>query len=147
MTAPMRGSIRAAARMPPAATAIATKGRRSPTHSAAPRTKTKRAVPIQSREPLQKRPARDASTANAVCKHCGERDLTARWGQYGYYWRCGACGKNTAMPKTCSRCGATGSRGNSVRVRKEKGGPARKKGTYFRDCKECDTSERIWVEK
>ena len=112
-----------------------------PSGATAPRTKTKRAVPIQSRQPLRKRPTPDASTANkAVCKHCRGKDLTARWGQFGYYWRCGGCGKNTAMPKTCSRCGATGSRGNSVRIRTEK-------GTYFRECKACDTSERIWVEK
>ncbi len=112
-----------------------------PSGATAPRTKTKRAVPIQSRQPLRKRPTPDASTTNkAVCKHCRGKDLTARWGQFGYYWRCGGCGKNTAMPKTCSRCGATGSRGNSVRIRKEK-------GTYFRECQACDTSEQIWVEK
>jgi len=52
-----------------------------PSGATAPRTQTKRAVPIQSRQPLRKWPTADASTAKAVCKHCRGKDLTARWGQ------------------------------------------------------------------
>ena len=78
-------------------------------------------------------------TAGAVCKHCRSRDIIARWGKFGYHWRCGVCGKNTAMPVVCSSCGAEGRRGKGVRVRKD--------GTkYFRDCDGCGTSERIWTE-
>ena len=78
-------------------------------------------------------------TAKAVCKHCGAKDLTARWGKFGYHWRCGACGKNTAMPVVCTACGAQGRRGKGVRVRKDG-------SRYFRDCEACGTSETVWTD-
>lgn len=91
----------------------------------------------------RKRPRSHATgatrSANAACKYCGSKDLTARSGQYGYYWKCGACDKNTAMPAECSACGAKKGRENGVRVRKDK-------KTYFRDCEACGTSEPIWIE-
>lgn len=49
----------------------------------------------------------------AVCSHCGSEDLTARWGEYGYYWRCGRCEQNTAMPVICSACGTEGGAGEN----------------------------------
>ena len=75
----------------------------------------------------------------AVCSHCGSEDLTARWGKYGYYWRCGRCEQNTAMPVICSACGTEGVRGRMVRVRKVK-------TTYSRECEACGYSETIWTE-
>ena len=93
-----------------------------------------------SRRPSRGEPDRANGTAEAACKHCGVKDLTASWGKFGYYWRCGVCGKNTAMPKVCSVCGTEGRRGNGIRVRKEG-------VNYFRDCEACGTSERIWIEK
>ena len=74
-----------------------------------------------------------------ICKHCGSNELTAKWGKYGYYWRCVTCEQNTAMPVTCSACGAEGIRGKGVRVRKDK-------ATYSRDCEACGHSETIWTE-
>ena len=75
----------------------------------------------------------------AACKHCGSKDLTARWGKYGYYWKCGSCQKNTAMPAICLACGAKKNRDNEVRIRKDK-------KVFFRDCQSCGTSETIWRE-
>ena len=74
-----------------------------------------------------------------TCKHCESKDLTARWGKYGYYWRCDTCEQNTAMPVICSACGTEGIRGKGVRVRKDK-------ATYSRDCEACGYSETIWTE-
>ena len=40
------------------------------------------------------------------CRHCGEKaDLFGRGGPYGYYVRCGRCGKNTSMRDNCRDCG------------------------------------------
>ena len=77
--------------------------------------------------------------AEAVCKHCGAKDLNARL-KYSYYWHCNVCGKNTAMPNMCSVCGTEGRWNKAVRIRKE--GPK-----YLRHCKECGASETIWTEK
>jgi hypothetical protein len=74
-----------------------------------------------------------------MCKACLSPDLTANWGKFGYYWKCNACGTNTAMPTICSACGAEGQRGQVVRIRKD--GPK-----YFRDCESCGISERIWTQ-
>jgi hypothetical protein len=71
-----------------------------------------------------------------ACQHCGSTALSALWGKYGYYWKCDACSKNTAMPTVCSACGAKGDRGKIVRIRKD--GPA-----YYRDCESCGISERV----
>lgn len=76
---------------------------------------------------------------NAACKHCGSEDLAARSGQYGYYWKCGACDENTTMPVVCSSCGAKKGKDNGARIRKEK-------KTYFRECGACGLSEPIWIE-
>ena len=73
------------------------------------------------------------------CKHCASTDLTARWGKYGYYWKCRGCGKNATMPTVCRACGAVGHGGRKVRIRKDR-------ASYFRDCHECRHSERIWTE-
>ena len=73
------------------------------------------------------------------CKHCASTDLTARWGKYGYHWKCRGCGKNTTMPTVCRACGAVGHRGRKVRIRKDQ-------ASYFRECHECRHSERIWTE-
>ncbi len=107
-----------------------------PGGSPAPR---KRAAPNRNRKRPRSRAAGAGRSANPACKHCGSKDLTARSGQYGYYWKCGACDKNTAMPALCSACGAKKGRDNGVRVRKDK-------KTYFRDCKACGKSESIWTE-
>lgn len=85
-------------------------------------------------------PARAKPAVEGACKHCGSKDLSARWGPHGYYWRCGVCGTNTKIPVECSACGAQRQRDNPItRIRK--------KGTeYFRDCEACGTSKMVWTE-
>ena len=97
-------------------------------------TRMNRAAPVRDRPPSPVKSTTGASTGQAVCRHCRAKELTAKWGKFGYYWRCGSCGKNTSMPKVCPRCRAEG------RVRKQG-------RTYFRDCKKCDTSRVIWIER
>lgn len=77
------------------------------------------------------------SPSTPSCKSCRGANLTAHWGKFGYYWKCGDCGTNTSMPTVCSACGAEGHRGKVVRIRKD--GPI-----YFRCCDLCGTSELIW---
>ena len=83
---------------------------------------------------------RTEDRTEAACKHCSAKNINARWGKFGYYWKCGECGKNTGFPVVCSKCGAKGGRKKTVKIRK-------KKKQYFRDCKACDTSEVIWAEQ
>lgn len=105
----------------------------------APSAPTNKAAPNRNRKRLQSRTASAGRSASAACKHCGSKSLAARSGQYGYYWTCGVCDKNTAMPAVCSVCGAKKGQDNGVRVRKDK-------NTYFRDCEACGMSEPIWIE-
>ena len=72
-------------------------------------------------------PKHESTLPGKVCKHCGGEKLEMRHGQYGYYFACGACGKNTAIRFQCPCCGGEG------RLRKE----ARR---YFAECKSCDAS-------
>ncbi|MDE0458636.1 MAG: nuclease-related domain-containing protein [Chromatiales bacterium] len=83
--------------------------------------------------------AQPGAGGETVCKHCGATDLRASF-HYGYYWRCGACGKTMNMPTVCSSCGTVGRRGKGVRIRKE--GPG-----YFRECEKCGLSEPVWSER
>lgn len=99
----------------------------------------KRTSPKQDRKRHPKRVDGAGRSQDAACKHCGSKDLTALSGKYGYYWKCGACQKNTTMPVVCPVCGAKRGRDSEVRVRKDK-------TTYFRDCQACGTSEIIWTE-
>ena len=80
----------------------------------------------------------DRSSSQASCKHCGSNELTARWGKFGYYWRCGPCRKNTKMPVQCSACNAERRKRNEI-VKIRKSGPE-----YFRECGACGVSELIW---
>src|SRR5690606_1675655 len=73
----------------------------------------------------------------ALCRHCGSNRLEGRWGRYGYYFLCHACGKNTPMATTCTGCGAVGERGKIVRIQK--------RGTQFhRACEACGHEEEVW---
>ena len=107
-----------------------------PRASSAP---TERSSTSRYRKRPRNRAAGAARPAKAACKHCDSKDLAARSGQYGYYWKCGACDKNTSMLMACSACGAKKGPENKVRVRKEN-------KTYFRDCQACGMSESIWIE-
>lgn len=99
-----------------------------------PRTETAPASKIKSPSPASP----DSLLSQASCRHCGSSTLDARWGKFGYYWRCGDCGKNTKMPVKCSACGAERVRGSSV-VKIRKAG-----ADYFRECAACGTSDLIW---
>ena len=107
--------------------------------SAASPPRSKRAVPNRDRRSTRDNADGTGHSTTPTCKHCRSNDLTAHWGKYGYYWRCGTCGHNTAMPVTCSACGTEGRRGKEVRVRKDQ-------ATYSRDCEACGHSETIWTE-
>lgn len=110
-------------------------------HASRPRAKPARpqkTPPIQAPKMPPNRPTGAKHTQEAACKHCGSQDLTARSGKYGYYWKCGACKKNTKMPAVCPACGARDGGDKNVRVRKDK-------STYFRDCQACGTSDTIWA--
>jgi len=68
------------------------------------------------------------------CKKCGsERDLTALYGQYGYYVKCGLCGTNTAMKTACPACGS-----RKTRVRKEG-------DKYWLQC-ECSPDRLLYIQ-
>ena len=77
-------------------------------------------------------------SGEAACRHCDGKELTAGSGEYGYFWTCHSCGKNTSMPLVCSSCGAKGRGDAKVRIRNQ--GDA-----YLRDCRECGFSETIWT--
>jgi hypothetical protein len=62
-----------------------------------------------------------------ACKHCGEIHLEARHGQYGYYFYCEKCAKNTGIKFACPTCGGEG------RIRKQG-------RDFFAECKACDAS-------
>lgn len=84
--------------------------------------------------------ATQAVTPNgATCRGCQGSALAARWGKFGYYWKCSACGVNTPMPQTCPACGAQGRRGEGVRVRKD--GPK-----YWLHCDHCSREVCLWTE-
>lgn len=67
------------------------------------------------------------SLPDKACKHCHSSDLEVRYGQYGYYFYCQSCQKNTAIRFACPACGSEG------RIRK-----AGKE--FFAECKACDAS-------
>jgi hypothetical protein len=73
--------------------------------------------------------AAEARTARngPACKHCGVDTGQIQYGKYGYYFKCEACGGNTAVRFTCQP-------GHAPRLRKQ--------GTeFFKECAECGTSE------
>jgi hypothetical protein len=61
------------------------------------------------------------------CKHCGGVALDARSGQFGYYFHCAACEKNTGIKFNCPACSGEG------RVRKQG-------KDFFAECKSCNAS-------
>lgn len=73
------------------------------------------------------RPLGSSSLPAKVCKHCKSVDLEARHGQYGYYFYCPACGKNTGIKFACPACDGDG------RIRKQG-------NEFFVECKACNAS-------
>lgn len=62
-----------------------------------------------------------------VCKHCKATKLEMRSGQYGYYFYCRQCEKNTAIKFVCPACRGEG----RIRKQGEK---------FFAECKACSAS-------
>ena len=61
--------------------------------SGASPSRSKRAASNRNRRSSRDKPASTGHSAKAICKHCDSKDLTARSGRYGYYWRCGSVGQ------------------------------------------------------
>ncbi|MBB3189222.1 nuclease-related domain-containing protein [Halomonas cerina] len=109
--------------------------RRAPTAADAPAaTATQAADPGLARESARpkRQPATDVQQAGNAnesrlrCKGCNESaTLEGRYGKFGYYVKCGACGTNTSMKSACSACGS-----RDVRVSK-------RGGTYTATCGDC----------
>ena len=108
--------------------------------STAPRSISRSGPADGSKNPSSPVSVRAEPDHRPVCKHCGASELSARWGKYGYHWRCGVCGENTKMPVECAACGARRTRADQkVKIRKEG-------ARYFRECSACGTSETVWTE-
>ncbi len=61
------------------------------------------------------------------CKHCSSTNVQISYGQYGYYFKCRECEKNTALKFSCPACGGDG------RMRKQG-------NDFFAECKQCSES-------
>ncbi|RYD14460.1 MAG: NERD domain-containing protein [Lysobacteraceae bacterium] len=70
-----------------------------------------------------------APAGRPSCKACHAKGGAILYGKYGYYFKCSACGTNTAIRPTCML-------GHQPRLRKEK-------DRFFRECAECGSSELI----
>ena len=81
-------------------------------------------------EPVLGTPRDSASAppiARPECKSCGKSTGQIQYGRYGYYFKCDACGTNTAIRFTCQP-------GHSPRLRKDK-------AHFYRVCDDCNSSE------
>lgn len=77
------------------------------------------------REPL---PAKNLTTSpSKACKFCQSTRLEARSGQYGYYFSCCDCNKNTPIKFSCISCSGEG------KIRKQG-------NNFFAECKVCSAS-------
>ena len=70
----------------------------------------------------------------AACRTCRDARLEPMVGRFGPYWKCAACGTNTSVPATCSRCQAERKTGAPVEVHRDGNG-------FARSCGACG-----WVE-
>lgn len=85
-----------------------------------------RKEPVFTATPISTAPSRQ-SPAGPECKKCAEQLGHILCGKFGYYFKCDACGTNTAIRFTCQE-------GHKPRLRKA--------GKHFyRECAECESSE------
>jgi hypothetical protein len=74
----------------------------------------------------------EADLIGLVCKKCGtQHNLTAMYGKYSYYVKCGQCGTNTSMKTACPECNSS-----KTRVRK-------RKDEYWLQC-ECKALRKLY---
>ena len=73
-------------------------------------------------------PKKPSMFPSKCCKHCQSNRLEAKSGQYGYYFSCLDCIKNTPIKFACFACGAEG------KIRKQA-------DNFFAECKACDASK------
>src|SRR3546814_440507 len=72
-------------------------------------------------------PAPAPAPTGPACKECAARAGAILHGKFGYYFKCDACGKNTAIRFTCQP-------GHQPRLRKDG-------DRFYRECADCGSSE------
>ncbi len=65
------------------------------------------------------------------CKECDSTNIKINWGQYGYYFKCDNCNKNTAIKKVCPICN------RRMKLRKDS-------RDFFIECPACKTSVHFY---
>lgn len=86
---------------------------------------------IAAEEPAAGPPAAASAPAGPSCKSCGCRAGSILYGKFGYYFKCDACGTNTAIRFTCAP-------GHQPRLRKDG-------KNFHRECESCGSSELFHV--
>ncbi len=90
------------------------------------------ARPLQAEaKPPAAQPAGTSAREAAKCKYCGSDKLQATYGQYGYYFKCIACTKNTPIDYKCTSCGT------KARIRKQ--------GAQFDRVCACGVTQPVWI--
>ncbi len=94
---------------------------------------------VKEAEPPKRQPTTSVQQADDVnesrlrCRSCnGSTALEGRYGKFGYYVKCRACGTNTSMKSACQACG-------SRNVRISKSG-----GTYTASCSDCSIESVVF---
>lgn len=90
------------------------------------------ATPVERPRVPAPTPPKPSPTLSNLCRHCGSSNLEIRSGQYGYYFKCRACQKNTPIDFGCTRCG------KKARIRKA--GP-----NFTRLCSDCGADEQFFA--
>lgn len=76
--------------------------------------------------------ATPAALKTTSCPSCNTERVHILYGQYGYYYRCQACGKSFNIDATCPKCG------NKAKIRKDK-------ESFYRECSGCNHHELCHV--
>jgi hypothetical protein len=77
-------------------------------------------------------PEREKERVAPSCKACGGSRLAIEYGKFGYYFKCKACGANTALKIGCEIMG------HKEKIRKSK-------LTFYRECEQCASSRIFYV--
>lgn len=106
-----------------------TRSTSSPAATSPPSSAAGKPTTPAARKPSASTPPTPQAQSDSVhsCRHCGSADVSIAYGKYGYYFKCTACGGNTAIKLTCLNAG------HRERLRKD----GRR---FFRECSDCQTS-------